>query len=98
MPELLSRAEAKSIANFYWALSDPSRVQVLDRIDQTGETYVVELVAAMDLSQPTISYHIKNLVAQGLVERRRGEHGVYWLTVTAAGKALTAQFRLDGAS
>jgi DNA-binding transcriptional ArsR family regulator len=52
------------------ALADPTRRAILRRLMQ-GEATVTELVAPFDLSQPTISKHLKVLARAGLVERRR---------------------------
>jgi DNA-binding transcriptional ArsR family regulator len=52
------------------ALADPTRRAILVRLMQ-GEASVTELVAPFDLSQPTISKHLKVLREAGLIERRR---------------------------
>jgi len=52
------------------ALADPTRRAILARL-ATGEATVNELVAPSDLSQPTISKHLKVLERAGLVSRGR---------------------------
>ena len=52
------------------ALADPTRRAILARL-ATGEATVNELVAPFDLSQPTISKHLKVLEHAGLVSRGR---------------------------
>jgi len=52
------------------ALADPTRRAILVRLMQ-GEASVTELVEPFDLSQPTISKHLKVLGEAGLIERRR---------------------------
>ena len=46
------------------ALSDPTRLQLLAMIEASpaGEACVYDLTAPLDLSQPTISHHLKILV------------------------------------
>jgi DNA-binding transcriptional ArsR family regulator len=52
------------------ALADPTRRAILTRLAD-GEATVNELVAPFDLSQPTISKHLKVLENAGLVEGGR---------------------------
>jgi DNA-binding transcriptional ArsR family regulator len=52
------------------ALADPTRRAILTRL-AVGEATVNELVAPFDLSQPTISKHLKVLEGAGLVSRGR---------------------------
>ena len=52
------------------ALVDPTRRAILARLAE-GEATVNELVAPFDLSQPTISKHLKVLERAGLVSRGR---------------------------
>ncbi len=52
------------------ALADPTRRAILARLAQ-GEATVNEVVARFDLSQPTISKHLKVLEVAGLVSRGR---------------------------
>ena len=52
------------------ALADPTRRAILARL-AAGEATVNELVAPSDLTQPTISKHLKVLERAGLVSRGR---------------------------
>jgi len=52
------------------ALADPTRRAILARLAE-GEATVNELVEPSDLSQPTISKHLKLLERAGLVSRSR---------------------------
>ena len=52
------------------ALADPTRRAILARL-ASGEATVNELVAPFDLTQPTISKHLKVLERAGLVSRGR---------------------------
>ncbi|WP_340646005.1 metalloregulator ArsR/SmtB family transcription factor [Phenylobacterium sp.] len=54
----------------FGALADPTRRAILARLAD-GEATVNELVAPFDLSQPTISKHLKVLEGAGLVSRGR---------------------------
>jgi ArsR family transcriptional regulator len=72
--------EAKRLASRFKALADPTRVAIVNRLAQAAETCVCDLTAAFDLSQPTISHHLKVLRDAGLVgSERRGTWVHYWV-------------------
>src|SRR5260370_30791226 len=74
----LPPAEAERLAARFKALSDPTRVAIVNRLAQATETCVCDLTAAFELSQPTISHHLKVLRDVGLVEStRRGTWAYY---------------------
>lgn len=54
----------------FQALSDPTRRAILGRLAQ-GEATVSQLMAPFELSQPTISKHLKVLENAGLIEGGR---------------------------
>ncbi len=54
----------------FGALADPTRRAILTRL-MAGEATVNELIAPFDLTQPTISKHLKVLERAGLVSRGR---------------------------
>jgi DNA-binding transcriptional ArsR family regulator len=59
------------------AFADPSRRAILDRLVQ-GERAVGELVAALGLSQPAVSQHLRVLLDAGLVAvRQDGRRRIY---------------------
>jgi ArsR family transcriptional regulator, arsenate/arsenite/antimonite-responsive transcriptional repressor len=62
------------------ALGDPVRLRLLSLITSAGgEVCVCDLTAAFDLTQPTISHHLKVLREAGLVDsQRRGTWVYYW--------------------
>src|SRR5438309_5067951 len=51
------------------ALADPTRRAILARLS-LGEATVMELVEPFDMTQPTISRHLKVLEGAGLIVRR----------------------------
>jgi DNA-binding transcriptional ArsR family regulator len=60
----------EQLDHVFGALADPTRRAILARLAD-GEATVNELVALSDLSQPTISKHLKVLERAGLVSRGR---------------------------
>lgn len=53
----------------YAALADPTRRRILDLL-RAGERCVSDLVAALEITQPGVSKHLRALRAAGLVEVR----------------------------
>ncbi|HEV8390115.1 MAG TPA: metalloregulator ArsR/SmtB family transcription factor [Dongiaceae bacterium] len=66
----MALASAGHLDRVFAALADPTRRAILARL-AGGEATVNELVAPFDLSQPTISKHLKVLEGAGLVSRGR---------------------------
>jgi ArsR family transcriptional regulator, arsenate/arsenite/antimonite-responsive transcriptional repressor len=88
----LDLAERDTLAARFKALSDPTRVAIVNRLAAADEVCVCDFVASLDLAQPTISHHLKVLREAGLVESsRRGTWAYYRLvpeSVTALRSAL----------
>jgi len=54
------------------ALADPVRLQLVDVLRKhAGKVCVCELVPLFDLSQPTVSHHLKRLRDAGIVDSER---------------------------
>jgi ArsR family transcriptional regulator, arsenate/arsenite/antimonite-responsive transcriptional repressor len=53
------------------ALADPRRVEILERIATQKETACAVLASDAEVSQPTISHHLKELSNAGLIRARR---------------------------
>jgi len=80
---LIDEVESESLAARFKALADPTRVAIVNRL-AVGECCVCDLNAVFDLSQPTISHHLKVLRDAGLVESsRRGTWAYYRLVPNA---------------
>jgi ArsR family transcriptional regulator len=57
------------------ALADPTRFRMVQEIAEAGELSCGEVAARFDVSQPTISHHMKILLEAGLlVQRAEGKH------------------------
>ncbi|AQA13530.1 MULTISPECIES: ArsR/SmtB family transcription factor [Streptomyces] len=78
----LDEARSIELAKVFKALGDPIRLRLLSMIASRagGEVCVCDLTPAFDLSQPTISHHLKLLRQAGLIDcERRGTWVYYWL-------------------
>jgi ArsR family transcriptional regulator, arsenate/arsenite/antimonite-responsive transcriptional repressor len=68
----VERGQAERMARVAKALGDPIRLQLVDVLRKhAGKVCVCELVPLFDLSQPTISHHLKVLREAGLVDSER---------------------------
>lgn len=80
----MPREDAETLATIFKALADPTRVAIVQRLGGSGEVCVCDLTAAFELSQPTISHHLRILRDAGLVEsERRGTWAYYRLVPEA---------------
>jgi ArsR family transcriptional regulator, arsenate/arsenite/antimonite-responsive transcriptional repressor len=77
----VSADAAEGLAKIAKALSDPIRVQLVDVLRKNpGRACVCELVPLFDLSQPTVSHHLRVLREAGLVEvERQGLWAYYFV-------------------
>ncbi|MFJ5115690.1 ArsR/SmtB family transcription factor [Streptomyces sp. NPDC088551] len=79
----LDEERAGELAKVFKALGDPVRLRLVSMIasrGEGGEVCVCELTPAFDLSQPTVSHHLKLLRQAGLIDcERRGTWVYYWL-------------------
>jgi ArsR family transcriptional regulator len=68
----ISPQDAEATANLFKALADPTRVRLVNLLaNSTDPVCVCELNAHFDLRQPTMSHHLKKLVAAGLLKREQ---------------------------
>ncbi len=76
----LSEDQAVEPAKVFKALGDPVRLRLLSMIASRagGEVCVCDLTPAFDLSQPTISHHLKLLREAGLIASERRGTWVYY--------------------
>jgi DNA-binding transcriptional ArsR family regulator len=74
----LNEQNAELIARRFQALSDPTRLRILDRLRRSDEASVGELADAIGSSQQNVSKHLAALAAEGFVERRKqGTSSIY---------------------
>src|ERR671920_1185182 len=90
--EPLSAEQAERIAPLVKALADPVRLRLLSLVAShaDGEACVCDLNDAFDLSQPTISHHLKVLHESGLLDREKRGTWVYYRVRAAALTDLAA--------
>jgi len=82
----------------FHALADPTRLEILRRLDD-GESRVVDLTAALGLAQSTVSAHLSCLRSAGVIAARPQGRATYyavtrpeiWAVLGAAEVMLAAQ-------
>lgn len=78
----LGEPQAVALAAMFKALGDPVRLRLLSLIASHpgGQACVCEISSSFDVSQPTISHHLKVLRSAGLLDcERRGTWVYYWV-------------------
>ena len=87
----VERQQAERMAAIAKALGDPVRVQLVDVLGKhAGKVCVCELVPLFEISQPTLSHHLKVLREAGLVDSERRGLWAYYYVLPDALQELTA--------
>jgi ArsR family transcriptional regulator len=92
--EPLTEPAATEMAKKLKALADPVRLRLMSMVlsHEGGEACVCDLTPAFDLSQPTISHHLKVLHDAGLLERDKRGVWVYYQARPEAMAAIRSLF------
>jgi ArsR family transcriptional regulator, arsenate/arsenite/antimonite-responsive transcriptional repressor len=93
----LGESQAAELAAMFKALGDPVRLRMLSLIASHpgGEACVCEISATFDVSQPTISHHLKLLRAAGLLDCERRGTWVYYWVIPSALQQLSSVLHVD---
>jgi len=76
---VLSTDDARTVARFFQALADPTRVRMLTALAK-GEWCVSDLTSALGMDQPAVSHQLKYLREMELVRwQKHGRHVYYTL-------------------
>jgi ArsR family transcriptional regulator len=90
----VDRDHAARIAELAKALGDPVRLQLVDVLRKhAGKVCVCELVPLFDISQPTLSHHLKKLRDAGIVDSERRGLWAYYYVMPEAVKELSEWLR-----
>ncbi len=73
----LDAAEAEQLAALMKVVADPARLRLLNILAAADEVCVCDLTDPLDLSQPTVSHHLKILHEAGFTTRERRGKWVY---------------------
>ena len=88
----ISTEAATTVATVLKSLSDPLRLRMLSAIatNPRGEACVCDLSELADVSQPTISHHLKVMKETGILASERRGTWVYYRIVSERRTAVTA--------
>jgi ArsR family transcriptional regulator len=83
--------QADTLASVFKALADPSRLRIVNLLANAPEAVCVcDFVPLLGLSQATVSFHLKKLVAVGLLDREeQGTWAYYSLNPEALARLST---------
>lgn len=92
LSEPLSSVAAADLSTKLKALADPVRLQLFSAIASHagGEACVCDISAGVDVSQPTVSHHLKVLRDAGLLTSERRASWVYYAVVPDSLESLAA--------
>ncbi|MGO9550415.1 ArsR/SmtB family transcription factor [Mycobacterium sp.] len=93
----LGESQAAELAAMFKALGDLVRLRLLSLIASHpgGEACVCEISATFDVSQPTISHHLKLLRSAGLLDCERRGTWVYYWVIPSALQQLSSILQVD---
>ncbi|MEA2452099.1 MAG: ArsR family transcriptional regulator, arsenate/arsenite/antimonite-responsive transcriptional [Actinomycetota bacterium] len=90
----ISADEAGAAAELFKALADPTRILILNRLLSSDDAVCVcEFNEDLDLSQPTVSFHLKKLVNAGLLAREQRGTWAYFSVRPEAMNQLSELFK-----
>ncbi len=93
----LSQAEAEATASLFKALADPARVRILNLLATRADAVCgCDLEGPLELSQPTVSFHLKKLHEAGLLDREKRGLWVYYSLNREAARRLSGVLRFEG--
>ena len=90
----MTTEQAEQVSGLLKAIADPVRLRLMSMVlsHKGGEACVCDLNDAFDLSQPTISHHLKVLHEAGLLDREKRGVWVYYKAKPDAMTAMTSLF------
>jgi ArsR family transcriptional regulator len=90
----VDREQARRMAALAKALGDPIRLQLVDVLRKhAGKVCVCELVPLFDVSQPTLSHHLKVLREAGIVDSERVGLWAFYYVIPDSLEELSAWLR-----
>ena len=98
--EPMTAEEAAQVVPLLKALADPVRLRLMSMVlsHEGAEACVCDLLPAFDLSQPTISHHLKVLHESGLLDREKRGVWVFYKARPDAMAVVATLFDTAGLS
>ena len=78
--------QATHLAERFKALADPTRLRLMSHIAAQGceSVCACDLLDVLDVSQPTVSHHLKKLVEAGLLAREQRGKWAHYTVISEA--------------
>ncbi len=94
----MTAAQAAQVSPLLKALADPVRLRLMSLVlsHEGGEACACDLLPAFDLTQPTISHHLKVLHESGLLDREKRGVWVHYRARPDALEAVASLFTVAG--
>jgi ArsR family transcriptional regulator len=93
----MSVDQAEATAAVFKALADPARVRIVNLLANTNDALCVcHLTEPLELSQATVSFHMKKLMDAGLLDREQRGVWAYYSLRDDARERLSALLDLKG--
>jgi ArsR family transcriptional regulator, arsenate/arsenite/antimonite-responsive transcriptional repressor len=93
----ITEGDAGTLATVFKALSDPSRVRIVNLLANSDEPVCVcEFMPELGLSQGTVSFHLKKLLDAGMLRREQRGTWAYYSLEPGALKRLSTVFEVKG--
>lgn len=86
--------QAEEMASLLKVLADPARLRIVSMLANADEVCVCDLTEPLDLSQPTVSHHMKVLREAGLVEAERRGKWIFYSLVSQRITEVARAFEL----
>lgn len=92
----MSEADAGVTAGVFKALGDPARVRIVNLLaNAAGPVCVCDLTPSLELSQATVSFHLKKLWNAGLLHREQRGTWAYYSVNRPALERLSSVLRIE---
>lgn len=76
------------------ALADARRLAIVHMLERGGEVCACNLLDGLDITQPTLSHHMKVLCDSGLVRCRKDSRWCYYSVDAGVARKMSAAFAL----
>lgn len=98
--EAMTEADAIRLEQVFKALADRHRVRIINRlILAAGDAVCVcDFEDLLDLKQSSVSYHLKQLLTAGIVEREKRGSFAYYRLAPGALETFASEFSLQVAA
>lgn len=74
----MKQVNYEEMSNIFKALADPNRVKIVDLLYKNGETCACELLEEFNITQPTLSHHLKVLADSEILKQRKEANWIHY--------------------